>query len=87
MRDDYIAVESEGVRFRFYLDRHQRSALHIHARHGLGIQDALDLFFDTEARWNERHKRFENQGGNRVLYWAWKQPNSEVVIITCFEKE
>ena len=87
VRQDYIAVESEGLRFRFYLDREHPAALHIHARHGLDIPDALEIFFDAEPRWNEQHQRFENQVGNRFLYWAWKQPNAEVVVITCFEKE
>lgn len=87
MRDDYVVVESEGVRFRFYLDREYPSVLHIYARHGMEIVDALELFFDTEARWNERHQRFENQIGDRVLYWAWKRLNEEVIVITCFERE
>ena len=87
MRDDYVAVESGGMRFRFYLDRDHPSTLHIHARHGLDIPDALDLFFDADAHWNERFKRFESQSGKRILYWAWKRPNEEVIIITCFETE
>ena len=87
MRDDYILVESEGLRFRFYLDREFRSTLHIHVRHGMDIPDALELFFDAAARWDEQHKRYENRKGSRALYWAWKQPDVEVVIISCFEED
>lgn len=87
MRDDYVAVESGGLLFRFYLDCEYPSVLHIYARHGMEIADALELFFDTEAHWNEQHRRFENQIGHRVLYWAWKRPNEEAIVITCFERE
>ena len=80
-------MESEGLRFRSCLDREHPSELHIYARHGLDIPDALELFFDSEARWNEQYRRFENSSGKRVLYWAWKRLNAEVVIITCFERE
>jgi hypothetical protein len=87
MRDDYVAVESGGMLFRFYLDREHSSVLHIYARHGMEISDALELFFDAEAHWNEQHRRFENLIGDRVLYWAWKRPSEEVIVITCFERE
>jgi hypothetical protein len=80
VRDDYIAVESGGILFRFYLDRELPSVLHIYARHGMQIAD-------SEAHWDEQHRRFENRSGTRSLYWAWKRPNEEVIVITCFEKE
>lgn len=86
MRTDYIEVEIEGRAFRLYFDADEPTALHIYARHGMTEQDAAELFFEGEARWNADRRRFESRLGERVLYWVWLngQESGTVLVVSCF---
>ena len=69
----------------FRYDTVDPSILHIYARHLTSIDDALDVFFDTEPKWNEEYERFENYSVTHGLFWFWKNEERKiVVIITCF---
>jgi hypothetical protein len=58
---------------------------HIYARHLSEIDDALDVFFDTKATWNEQFRRFENYSNTHGLFWFWlNESKKEVQIISCF---
>lgn len=81
----YKRVIEEGITFRFKYDQVDPSLLHIYARHLTEIDDALDVFFETEASWNEEFRRFENYSSTHGLYWFWlDESKKEVQIISCF---
>ncbi|MEZ4489308.1 MAG: hypothetical protein R3F51_17110 [Cyanobacteriota/Melainabacteria group bacterium] len=81
----YKQVKEDGFIFLFRYDTVDPTILHIYARHLTSIDDALDLFFETEPKWNEKFKRFENYSDTHGLYWFWRDERKKiVVVITCF---
>jgi hypothetical protein len=60
--------------------------LHIFARHLMEPDDAIELFYDIQAKteWNAEHGRFETYTKNRGLFWFWIQKNKVVMVISCF---
>lgn len=81
----YQRVKEEGITFLFKFDQVDSTLLHIYARVLTTVDDALDVFFETEPTWNEQFKRFENYSETHGLFWFWRDENeTEVVVITCF---
>ncbi len=58
-RREALIVEANGERFRFYYDRQHPQSLHITLRHDTTTEDAIQTFFEREARRDEAHARFE----------------------------
>ncbi len=81
----YKRIVEEGITFLFKYDEVDPTLLHIYARHLMEIDDALDLFFETEPKWNEQFRRFENYSETCGLFWFWRnEEKRQVMIITCF---
>jgi hypothetical protein len=82
-------VQAEGIVFLFAYDNDDPKLLHIYARHLTTVDDALRVWFDSEAEevWNEDRQRFEVQTETHVLYWTWMTDSERVLIITCFTRE
>ncbi len=84
----YRRVKEGGITFLFKYDEVDQTLLHIFARHLMEVDDALDLFFDTDASWNEQFERYENYSETHGLFWFWRDEKAKVVmIITCFRIE
>lgn len=83
----YKHVIDNGIKFVFKYDDQAPDLLHIYARHLTTIDDALDLFFDEKAVWNEQFQRYENYSDTHGMYWYWlNQQNKIVMIVSCFRK-
>ena len=81
----YKVVVENGIKFFFKYDDDAPDLLHIFARHLTSIDDALDVFFDCEATWNEAHMRFESYSKSHGIYWFWiNETERKVMIISCF---
>jgi hypothetical protein len=86
----YRRVRENGVVFVFKNDDADPEILHIYARHLTSVDDALDVFFDPEARQavNREHDRFERYNSTHGLFWFWlDEPGRVVMVITCFTLE
>lgn len=81
----YKRVEENGIQFVFKYDDDARELLHIYARHLTSIDDALDTFFGTRAKWNNDQKRFESYTETHGLFWFWLEENKTVMVISCFK--
>lgn len=78
-------VFENGITFVFKMDEVDSSLLHIYARHLTGIDDALDLFFDTKPSWNGEFARYENYSDTHGLYWFWLDEQKRIVmVVSCF---
>ncbi|HEY9680463.1 MAG TPA: hypothetical protein V6C86_02630 [Oculatellaceae cyanobacterium] len=77
-------VVENGIRFVFKMDEVDPDMLHIYARHLTTIDDALDVYFDSEPSWNEQFERFENYTDTHGLYWFWLDEPKVVMIVSCF---
>ncbi len=85
MTSDFIRVVENGITFVFKRDKVDASLLHIYARHLTTIDDALDVYFESEPSWNLRHGRYENYTDTHGLYWFWIDSRNKVVmIVSCF---
>jgi hypothetical protein len=81
----YEHVHEIGYRFVFKRDEADPELLHIYARHLATIDDALDVFFSTDASWNEEFHRWENRSDTHGLYWFWIDRRCKIVmIVSCF---
>ncbi len=84
----YQRIREGDFTFLFKYDEVDSTLLHIFARHLMEVDDALDLFFETEANWNKEFERFENYSETHGLFWFWRNEKTKVVmIITCFRIE
>lgn len=85
MLPEYKRITEEGITFLFKFDQVDPTILHIYARHLTDIDDALDVFFETQPTWNEQFRRFENYSATHGLFWFWRDESKKViVIISCF---
>lgn len=85
MPPKYKRVNQAGITFLFKYDQVDPTLLHIYARHLMTIAEALELFFDCTANWNEEFRRYENYSHTHGLFWFWRtDAKKEVVVITCF---
>ncbi len=85
MQKKFEHVVENGTKFVFKMDSVDPDLLHIYARHLTTIDDALDVFFNSAARWNLRFQRFENYTDTHGLFWFWLDESKEVVmIVSCF---
>lgn len=81
----YERVREAGITFFFKYDSVDSAILHIYARHLTSIDDALDVYFITDATWNDEFHRFENFSETHGLFWFWRNEiKKEVIVITCF---
>ncbi len=83
----YKQVSENKIRFVFKYDDQAPELLHIYARHLTTIDDALDLYFEEKAVWNESFQRYENYSNTHGLYWYWIDEQKRVVmIVSCFRR-
>lgn len=86
MEKRYQRHKSRGHIFVFKYDSVDPNMLHITARHEMKPQDAISVFFDTDAItfYDLRFNRFETANEEVVIQWFWINENEKVVmIITC----
>lgn len=82
-------IEADDYSFHFAYDRRRSRELHIELRTGVGIQTAIDAFFNG-SHWNARRQRFECYTELYGLYWCWlygDETLSNVFVISCFPHE
>jgi hypothetical protein len=78
-------VIENGIKFVFKMDDVDPTLLHIYARHLTTIDDALDVFFDTTATWDQEFERYENYSDTHGLYWFWIDEAKRIVmVVSCF---
>lgn len=58
-----------GIRFVFKCDTDDPTVLHIYARHGTTIENAITTFKTGVTRWNDQYKRFETFSETHGLFW------------------
>ena len=70
-RPEYEHVKCNGLIFVFKYDYKKPDMLHIYSRHMTTPDDALNLYFNQDAVWNEERKRYANFSKTHGLYWFW----------------
>ncbi len=81
----FEAVIENDITFLFKYDKDSPDLLHIYVRHLTTIDNALNVYFSTEALWNPKNKRYENYSDTHGIYWFWlNEEDKKVIIITCF---
>ena len=77
-----------GIRFVFAFDADAPDLLHIWVRHLTVPEDAMDAFFDSDARtrWDPVHRRFETSTPTHLLTWFWIEVDQTVMVITCMRQ-
>ncbi len=73
-----------GIRFVFKYDPDDPTVLHIYARHGTTVADAIATFKTGVTAWNDQYGRFETLSETHGLFWYWIEEARVVMVITCF---
>lgn len=82
----FESVRENGITFLFKYEPDSPELLHIYVRHLTTIDDALDVYFSTEAVFNSKKKRYENYSETHGIYWFWlNEKDKKVIVITCFK--
>ena len=82
-----LAIRVRGHIFVFAYDDVDPELLHIYARHLMEPSDAIRVFFNGTATWNDEHSRWESEADGKRLYWFWRNEQAKIVgIISCFRR-
>lgn len=77
--------QASGIRFVFKRDSVDPELLHFFVRHATSPEEAIETFFATEPRWNEKRQRFETYAAAHGVFWYWIEPRRVVMVVSCFK--
>jgi hypothetical protein len=84
----YKRLKARGITFVFKYEPDNPDLLHIYVRHLKEPDDAIEIFFQGEKRWNVEQDLWESQLGNERMWWFWiNEADRVVMVVTCFDEE
>lgn len=86
MGNKYEVRKVRGVTFFFKYEEDAPDLLHIWVRHLTTIEESIEVFFESESKYNKKHNRYEALNQTHKIYWNYiGDIKNKVIIITCFK--
>jgi len=80
-----VSVSEQGIEFHFFYAKGSTIELHITARHGTTVDDAIETYFNGISEYDSEHRRFVTMTAMRTLFWNWIEPDRVLYVITCIK--